>query len=72
MLPAEIRQRDGIQPGQEFEVERIDAGEYRLSRLAGRRNRGLVELLLACPARGFFAPMDRTQTTDDIRPPRLE
>ncbi len=28
MLPAEIRQRDNIEPGQEFEVERIDRGEY--------------------------------------------
>ena len=30
ILPAEIRQRDGIESGQEFEVERIDRGEYRL------------------------------------------
>jgi len=34
ILPAEIRQRDNIEPGQEFEVERIDRGEYRLLRRA--------------------------------------
>jgi AbrB family looped-hinge helix DNA binding protein len=32
ILPAEIRQRDGIESGQEFELERIDRGEYRLKR----------------------------------------
>lgn len=72
VLPAELRQRDGIGPGQEFEVERIDAGEYRLKRLTRRRNEGLLKLLLACPVKGWFTPVDRTQTTDDIRPPRLE
>jgi len=32
VLPAEIREQDQIEPGQEFEVERIDRGEYRLKR----------------------------------------
>src|SRR5229473_997957 len=32
VLPAEIRRQDGIEPGQEFEIERIDRGEYRLVR----------------------------------------
>ena len=71
VLPAQLRQQDQIEPGQQFEVERIDSGEYRLKRLAGRRNEGLVKLLLACPVKGWFEPMDRTQTTDDIRIPRL-
>jgi AbrB family looped-hinge helix DNA binding protein len=26
VLPAEFRQRDDIEPGQEFEIERIDRG----------------------------------------------
>lgn len=30
ILPAEIRKQDHIEPGQEFEVQRIDRGEYRL------------------------------------------
>jgi AbrB family looped-hinge helix DNA binding protein len=71
ILPAEIRQRDGIKPGQEFEVERIDRGEYRLKRKERRRNAGLVKLLLACPVKGWFRPMDRTETTDDIKVPKL-
>jgi len=71
ILPADIRRRDRIEPGQEFEVERIDRGDYRLRRTARRRNEGLVELLLACPVKGWFQPLDRTETTDDIEVPKL-
>ena len=65
VLPADLRRRDGIKPGEEFEIERIDRGEYRLRRKA-RRNEGLVKLLLACPVKGWFEPLDRTETTDDL------
>ncbi len=66
VLPAELRKEDDIRPGQRFEIERIDRGEYRLTRKVAARNSGLVDLLLACPARGWFTPMERTETTDDI------
>lgn len=71
VLPAEFRRRDGIEAGQEFEVERLDRGEYRLKRLTPRGNAGLVKLLLACPVKGWFEPMDRRETTDDVEVPRL-
>ena len=69
VLPAELRRKDDIRPGERFEIERIERGEYRLTRLARRRNAGLVSLLLACPARGRFRPMDRRETTDDVPTP---
>jgi AbrB family looped-hinge helix DNA binding protein len=69
VLPAELRQRDGIRTGEKFDVERLDDGEYLLKRRAPRLNRGLVALLLACPVKDWFAPMDRTETTDDIHLP---
>jgi AbrB family looped-hinge helix DNA binding protein len=69
VLPAELRYRDGIEPGQEFEIERLDCGEYRLRRIAQPRNHGLVELLLACPVKGWFRPLPRTETTDSIEAP---
>jgi len=71
VLPAELRQQDDVRPGQKFEIERIDRGEYRLRRKARRRNEGLVALLLACPVKGWFEPMDRSETTDDVEVPRL-
>jgi hypothetical protein len=44
----------------------IDRGEHRLKREEPQRNEGLVKLLLACPVKGWFKPMDRRETTDDI------
>jgi bifunctional DNA-binding transcriptional regulator/antitoxin component of YhaV-PrlF toxin-antitoxin module len=32
VLPAEFRHMDLIEPGQEFDVERLDRGDYRLVR----------------------------------------
>ena len=71
VLPADIRQQDDIKPGQKFDVERIDRGEYVLKRKARRRNEGLVDWLLNCPEKGWFQPLDRTETTDDIQLPRF-
>jgi AbrB family looped-hinge helix DNA binding protein len=65
ILPAEIRQRDGIRPGQEFEIERVDRGEYRLVRRKLRANEGLVDWLLACPEKGFFVPIE-SESTDTL------
>ena len=65
VLPAEFRHQDGVEPGQEFEVERIDRGEYRLVQLGPRPNQGLVEWLLACPEKGFFVPIE-SESSDTI------
>jgi AbrB family looped-hinge helix DNA binding protein len=71
ILPAEIRRRDHIKPGQEFEVERIEQGNYRLTRASRPRNEGLVKLLLACPVKGWFRRAKRTETTNDVEIPKL-
>lgn len=59
VLPAAIRQRGRVKAGQEFELERLDEGEYLLKRTKCRRNDGLVDLLLACPAKGWFGQAPR-------------
>jgi len=64
VLPAELRQRDGIEPGQQFDVERLDRGEYRLVRRAAR-NEAVVDWLLACPTKGYFVPVD-SESTDTL------
>ena len=69
VLPAELRRHDDIRPGERFEIERVDRGEYRLTRTTRRRNAGLVDLLLACPVKGRFIPLDRTESTDDVPSP---
>ncbi len=65
ILPAEMRRQDDIEPGQEFEVERIDRGEYRLVRRAPRPNEGLVAWLLECPDKGYFVPIE-SESTDTL------
>ena len=65
MLPAEFRKRDGIEAGQEFEVVRLDRGEYRLIRRKPKRNQGLVDWLLACPEKDFFVPVE-SESTDSL------
>lgn len=65
VLPAEFRQMDRIKPGQEFDVERVDRGDYRLVRRAAPRNEGAVDWLLACPYKDFFVPID-SESTDTL------
>ena len=62
VLPAEIRRQDNIEPGDEFDVERIEAGEYRLVRRVPRPNEGVLDWLLACPDKGFFRPIASEST----------
>ena len=65
VLPVELRRQDGIRAGEEFDIERLDCGEYRLVRHAPRPNEGLVDWLLACPVKGFFVPVE-SEGTDTI------
>ena len=65
VLPAELRQMDRIKPGQEFDVERLDCGDYRLVRRKVLPNEGVIDWLLACPQKDFFVPID-SESTDSL------
>jgi AbrB family looped-hinge helix DNA binding protein len=65
VLPARLRQEDGIRPGQEFDIERVEPGAYLLRRRT-RRNEGLVTLLRDCPVKGWFQPV--TGNVRDFQP----
>ena len=65
VLPAELRRQDDVESGQQFEVERINRGEYRLVRVEPPKNDGLVEWLLSCPEKGFFVPIE-SESTDTL------
>lgn len=68
VLPAEVRRMDDIRAGHTFEIERLERGDYRLRRVEVAPNEGLVDWLLACPAKGFLGEPDRLETTDSILP----
>ena len=67
VLPPALRRRAGIEAGQEFEVERLERGDYRLRRREPPANEGLVDWLLACPEKDYFVPV-ASEGTDSIRP----
>ncbi len=65
-LPAELRHQDNIQAGDKFEIQRIHAGEYVLKRRTKTVNNvGLVDLLLSCPEKGWFEPIE-PESTDTL------
>ena len=47
ILPAEVRRRDEVEAGQDFEIERLGRGDYRLVRRNSPPSWGLVAWLLA-------------------------
>jgi AbrB family looped-hinge helix DNA binding protein len=65
VLPAEFRKMDRIEPGQEFDVQRLDRADYRLVRRAAPPNEGVIDWLLACPQKDFFVPID-SESTDAL------
>lgn len=67
-IPAELRRKDEIKSGQECEIERRDCGEYLLTRINKKRNEGLIELLISCPVKDWFQPLEpRTDVTSSMR-----
>ncbi len=64
-LPAELRQQDRILPGQQFDIKRLETGQYLLKRRADQENKGMVDWLLACPEKDWFEPIP-SQSTDTL------
>ena len=64
VLPAALRRRDRIKVGQQFEVERLGRGEYRI-KLTAAPNEGVVDWLLACPVKGYFVAIE-SESTDSL------
>ncbi|MEO8361327.1 MAG: AbrB/MazE/SpoVT family DNA-binding domain-containing protein [Vicinamibacteria bacterium] len=65
VLPAPLRKRDNIRPGQHFSVERLRSGDYRLVRRQAPGD-DLVSWLKACPDKDFVVAPEFTDTTDDV------
>lgn len=69
-IPEEFRKADALKPGQHCDIERVGSGDYRLRvslpEATEKPKESLVSLLRSCPVKGFFTPMTRTETTDDL------
>jgi AbrB family looped-hinge helix DNA binding protein len=64
VLPLSVRQRLHLSPGDDFEIAIEDEDTITLRRISHPANRGLVDLLLACPYPFAVPPRE----TDDTRP----
>lgn len=62
VLPAELREQDHIRPGQQFSIERIEAGQYLLKKEPTGGAAGLIDWLLACPEKDWFQPIPSEST----------
>jgi AbrB family looped-hinge helix DNA binding protein len=67
VLPGPVRQQLHLSPGDDFEVSVEDEDTITLRRISRPANRGLVDLLLACPS-PFEIPV---RERDDSTPPML-
>jgi AbrB family looped-hinge helix DNA binding protein len=64
VLPVPVRQQLGLAAGDDFEITVQDEDTITLRRISQPANRGLVDLLLACPAPLVIPP----RSQDDSRP----
>ena len=64
VLPVPVRQQLHLLPGDDFEIAIEDEDTISLRRISHPANRGLVDLLLACPTTFAIPPRE----TDDSKP----
>ncbi len=68
IIPAELRARDRIRPGESFEIKRLKAGQYLLKKMPAQSEyKSVLEWLLDCPSHDWFQPI-KSESTDSIRP----
>jgi AbrB family looped-hinge helix DNA binding protein len=65
VLPAELRRQDRIVPGEQFDVERVDAGQYLLKKRTASGLAGVLDWLRACPDGDWFRPLT-SDSTDSL------
>ncbi len=56
-IPAVLRKQDHIEAGQQFDIERLNAGQYLLKQQTKSPQPGLVTWLQACPEHDWFVPV---------------
>ena len=69
-IPEAILKDDILQPGQRCEIERVGDGEYRVKVTGedGEPEQSVLDWLLSCPVKDWYLPMERRETTDDLKP----
>ena len=68
-IPAELLKNPKLQPGRRCDIEQISDDELRvkMSPANPQGDRTLLDWLLACPVKDWYVPLERTETTDDLK-----
>jgi len=66
VIPAKLRQADGIAEGDVFRMERLETGNYHLIRESPAPNHGVVRWLMDCPVKDWADSID-SESTDTIQ-----
>ena len=66
VLLVELWEQDRILPGQQFELERLEAGQYLLRRQPAEASESLVDWLLSCPSSDWSQPLPSESTDERI------
>lgn len=65
VIPAELREQDHIIPGQQFEVQRLQDGEYLLKKVKSQAELSIADWILDCPEKDWFTPIE-SESTDTL------
>jgi AbrB family looped-hinge helix DNA binding protein len=65
VIPAELREQDHIVPGQQFEVQRLQDGEYLLKKVTAQATLSIADWILDCPEKDWFTPIE-SESTDTL------
>ena len=68
VLPVPVRQQLHLSPGDDFEVAIEDEDTITLRRVSHPANRGLVDLLLACPSPFQVPPREANDLPPSLKP----
>ena len=62
VIPPDFLERDGVRPGEAFDIQRLEQGKYLLQRGPARSNQGVIDWLLGCPEKGYFTAIGSDST----------
>lgn len=66
-IPAKLRRKHGIKPGQCCEIDSLGSGILRVKVVdEAKPKRRLIDVLLSCPVKGWYKPLERRETTADF------
>ena len=72
-IPEVFRKEDSLRPGSRCDIERLGRGEYRVVvKEDAVDKQDWVDILLNCPVKGWYEPLEAKETTDDLKPISFE